>query len=511
MARLMLCVLCAIFFGNVESASILGIFPFPGKSHYFMFEKVMKALAESGHEVDIYTHFLSKNAVSRYNQISLLGTLPIVTNNFSADVAEYSFVETLNLMTEAVGTDICRKLFDSDQMRNLKVNTKKYDVIITELFASECMLAWGHHFGIPVVGMLSSYHLPWTGDRFGLPDNPSYVPNYFSGRASLDNFFHRLSNTIQYVIAKWYHSTVYETQNEIARNFFGSNLPDLRQLAFNVSLFLVNAHYSTNGARPLPPNVVEVAGAHIRKPKPLNSHFMEILRTDKKGVIYLTMGSVMQTETFPIATLQSMFDAFAELPYKVVWKAIKSNFSKELRFPDNIHFEKWMPQIDILCDPNVKLFVSHGGMLGSLEAIYCGVPVLGIPLFADQTTNIAVAETKGYAIRVDYKNISRDSILHAAKTLLEDTRYQENAKKISENFKDRPREPLDEAIYWINYVIKHKGAPELRSAAARLSWYQYFLVDVIASIAVSFCTFIFFVYVGLRAVFIRKQLKQKSN
>jgi glucuronosyltransferase len=39
---------------------------------------------------------------------------------------------------------------------------------------------------------------------------------------------------------------------------------------------------------------------------------------------------------------------------------------------------------------------------------------------------------------------------------------------------------MEEAVYWTEYVIRHKGAPHLRSAVLDLAWYQYFLLDVIA-------------------------------
>lgn len=57
--------------------------------------------------------------------------------------------------------------------------------------------------------------------------------------------------------------------NPIAKKFFGEDLPDLRELAKNTSLLLVNSHFSTNQARPTVPNFIEVAGLHIREPKAL--------------------------------------------------------------------------------------------------------------------------------------------------------------------------------------------------------------------------------------------------
>ena len=44
--------------------------------------------------------------------------------------------------------------------------------------------------------------------------------------------------------------------------------------------------------------------------------------------------------------------------------------------------------------------------------------------------------------------------------------------------------PLDTAIYWIEYVVRHGGAPHLRVAGTDLVWYQYFLLDVILIVLV---------------------------
>lgn len=40
--------------------------------------------------------------------------------------------------------------------------------------------------------------------------------------------------------------------------------------------------------------------------------------------------------------------------------------------------------------------------------------------------------------------------------------------------------PQQSVVYWTEYVIRHKGAPHLKSQALNLTWYQYFLLDVIA-------------------------------
>jgi len=64
-------------------------------------------------------------------------------------------------------------------------------------------------------------------------------------------------------------------------------------------------------------------------------------------------------------------------------------------------------------------------------------------------------------------------------------RYRENAQRLSLIFRDQPLTPLEQAVYWTEYVIRHKGAPHLRSALLDLACYQYFLLDVIAVLALA--------------------------
>lgn len=67
-------------------------------------------------------------------------------------------------------------------------------------------------------------------------------------------------------------------------------------------------------------------------------------------------------------------------------------------------------------------FVSHGGLLGTLEATYSGVPVVGIPFYGDQRNNLANLETRGMGIMLQYNNITKQSVLEALHTVLDQSR-----------------------------------------------------------------------------------------
>jgi len=65
---------------------------------------------------------------------------------------------------------------------------------------------------------------------------------------------------------------------------------------------------------------------------------------------------------------------------------------------------------------------------------------------------------------------------------------------------DQPLTPLEQAVYWTEYVIRHKGAPHLRSALLDLAWYQYLLLDGIAVLALALGSVVLIVYMALKAV-----------
>lgn len=61
-------------------------------------------------------------------------------------------------------------------------------------------------------------------------------------------------------------------------------------------------------------------------------------------------------------------------------------------------------------------------------------------------------------------------------------RYAQKAKQLSVLVRDVPETPLDKAVYWTEYVLRHKGALHLRSGARDLNFFQYYVLDVTAAI-----------------------------
>lgn len=72
--------------------------------------------------------------------------------------------------------------------------------------------------------------------------------------------------------------------------------------------------------------------------------------------------------------------------------------------------------------PNLKLFITHGGLMGTLEAVNRGVPMIMIPLFGDQFRNSAAVSEKGAAIVLDYFELTESKLAQAIDKILNDKR-----------------------------------------------------------------------------------------
>jgi len=66
--------------------------------------------------------------------------------------------------------------------------------------------------------------------------------------------------------------------------------------------------------------------------------------------------------------------------------------------------------------------MTHGGLLGILEATHSGIPVIGIPFFFDQPRNILKLVEQGSGILLDYETMTKDTLYDAITTILNNNR-----------------------------------------------------------------------------------------
>lgn len=112
------------------------------------------------------------------------------------------------------------------------------------------------------------------------------------------------------------------------------------------------------------------------------------------------------------------------------------------------------------------------------EAIFNGVPIMGIPIYADQYNNLLQAQNIGFGKMLQYHDINEDTLRRSLNDVISDESYGKKAKEISKRFKDRPMSALDTAVFWIEYVIRNKGADYIKNPALKMSWIESNMLDV---------------------------------
>jgi hypothetical protein len=146
---------------------------------------------------------------------------------------------------------------------------------------------------------------------------------------------------------------------------------------------------------------------------------------------------------------------------------------------------KWLPQQDILAHPNLKVFISHGGQSSFQETLCHQKPVVSISVAVDQHLNSYEAERLGFGIAQPLQTLDEDELYNALYKVLHDPMYTENAQKMGSLLNDQINRPLDRAVWWIEYIMRHPGMYKGKSPVHKLYWFQYFLLDVFAVILIA--------------------------
>ncbi|XP_050442608.1 UDP-glucosyltransferase 2-like [Adelges cooleyi] len=501
-----LVLVAACTLGRTDGANILGVFPINGRSHWVVYESLMKALAARGHNVTVITSFPQKSPIANYTDIDVSKAFPSAVNKISIDLVlnVLSSIFANQWFISSHSLNICQTCIKLPTVQALLKSDIKFDAVFTEIFGSDCDVGYAYHYKAPLLSMISSSHLPWSYDRVGGPDNPSYIPTIVTKVAGKMNFKERVINTLYYIYFKmaWKYYSEWPADKFLKENF-GPNTPYINDILYNTSMVFVNGHFSLDGPRPLVPNMVEIGGIHVKPPRPLPKDILKFIEDSPNGVMFFTFGSLIRISTLPKHVLDIFKEVFAKLPIRVLWKYEVDMPDK----PDNVYISNWMPQRDILNHPKVRLFMTHGGLLGTIEAVHSGVPVIGIPFFFDQPRNILKVVEKGAGILLEYENLTRESLYGAINAIITNSSYQTNANKLSKRFKDRPLSATETAVYWTEYVIRHKGARHLKTAAVGMPWWKYYLVDVIGFIAIITFAVLFTIYFLLKLAY-RKFIKK---
>ncbi|XP_032190370.1 UDP-glucuronosyltransferase 2A2 isoform X5 [Mustela erminea] len=339
--------------------------------------------------------------------------------------------------------EICDGVLKNQNLMD-KLKKSKFEVLISDpVFPCGDIVAL--KLGIPFMFSLRFSPASTVEKHCGkVPFPPSYVPAILSELSDQMSFTDRVRNFISYHLQDYMFDSLWKSWDSYYSEALGRPTT-LCEIMGKAEIWLIRTYWDFEFPRPYLPNFEFVGGLHCKPAKPLP---------------------------------------------KVLWRY---KGKKPATLGDNTRLYDWIPQNDLLGHPKTKAFITHGGTNGIYEAIYHGIPMVGVPMFADQPDNIAHMKAKGAAVEVDINTMTSEDLLNALRTVINEPSYKENATRLSRIHHDQPVKPLDRAVFWIEFVMRHKGAKHLRPAAHNLTWFQYHSLDVIGFLLACVAAAIFLV------------------
>jgi len=157
--------------------------------------------------------------------------------------------------------------------------------------------------------------------------------------------------------------------------------------------------------------------------------------------VYVTFGTVLGHMSFAGEVYRAVLDAVTGLDARVLLTTGHAFDASTLPdVPGNVHVEAWVDQADVLAE--AALIVCHGGSGTAYGALAAGVPLVTVPVFADQFANAAAVAQSGAGIQVlaghdapdRRRPVGRDDaprIRQAIDAVLADGSYREAAAAVA--------------------------------------------------------------------------------
>lgn len=243
------------------------------------FHSLFKELAHRGHSVTVINNYSDKQPIANLQFVDISNNktnfagyftpLEFYETSDSTYLHLYNFYRHFAITPDASRTD-CENLFTHENARAHLVEGAYYDVIFAEQFVGDCGLAYvAALFDAPIIGITSHVLLPLSYSRLGLPFDVSADQFYFSKGGPNPTLYYKVEAFILHhfynTIGRWYNQRpVYEMFHRYLPEF---NLDIEKVAQERIKMVFAYQHFSLTGSRVLSPNVLEIGGIHIGKPK----------------------------------------------------------------------------------------------------------------------------------------------------------------------------------------------------------------------------------------------------
>ncbi|CAI4228346.1 unnamed protein product [Auanema sp. JU1783] len=494
--KLFLFLLVSCLFAVTDGYKVLVVSQIFGHSHANFMGRLADLLTEHGHNVTVLMPVVDVKELDR-NGVHLTKDVKVVmpsekTKNLMANMGGDLF-KTLWTVSPNVFAQIsmssvmgetfkssCNDILESTELLQ-QLRDEKYDIALAEPFYF-CGIGLLEVLNIPVTAAASSavqvdafFHL------IGEPILPSYVPNTMSTSGSKLGFIDRAINLFGSYASIAFFENIYSIEYQAFIEKYGPNFKSYKEIASEVSYSFTNSNPYLNFPRATNPKTIDIGGITINKKKlkaKLSDEKLSKILDERKKTVLLSFGSVAKSKDMPDIYKKTILQAFKEMDdVTFIWK-----YEEDTDMVDgikNVHLVKWLPQVALLNDDRLDLFITHGGLGSTLEVAHLGKPAIFVPIFADQYRNaLMLARFNGSLVlqKTDLDNV--EIIKSSIRTVLNDDKYSKNAKKISNVLMLNPNDAARLFVDHIEFAASVGRIPNLETDSRHLSFTQIHSADV---------------------------------
>ncbi|GMS78753.1 hypothetical protein PENTCL1PPCAC_928 [Pristionchus entomophagus] len=437
-----------------------------GKSHLQFAEKIIALLAKHGHNVDLALGMLNSGVVVSGNY----GARKMVDVHFPGEgsswgkavhlTSPFEELSEWNRLTQPpsnfieTSEQLCDHLLNSTEVADI-FTSRKYDLALISGY-DLCPFGIAHHYKIsPVVSFVPTPSFQTQFYYSGHPEIPLYETTMFdASHTDRSEFGVRVFEFLRTAKDRYYHISAHAAINTKLRARFGADFPDVGEIMMQTSLDFSNSHPLLEEPKPISLRLRYIGGVGLPKPKPLSKDLDKMLDRAEKGTVIFSLGTQVKPEVITAELQQVFVNTFKLFPeYNFLWKFD----GKTQRNASNIFNFAWLPQTDLLYDSRVVAFISHMGLNSFTETSFAGVPVVSIPLFADQVHNARRAKALGFGEIVRKSEVTEANLVRALEKVLFEERYRNRAKEISRMISATTDNPERIFIDGIEFAAKFKN------------------------------------------------------
>ncbi|KAL3288282.1 hypothetical protein HHI36_002730 [Cryptolaemus montrouzieri] len=152
----------------------------------------------------------------------------------------------------------------------LKKSENYYDLILIESH-SPILYGLQYKFEAPLIAISSLENLQYLEYLFGNPMHPALYSDFLTGLYPELKFYEKFENLYlilgSYLLNKF---VFYPRADELARIYFGKDMPYIEDVIKNTSLLFSNVNPVFSDRRPRVSNIIHYFNIHIRKNDPIN-------------------------------------------------------------------------------------------------------------------------------------------------------------------------------------------------------------------------------------------------